>query len=168
MDAPKPLLLVPEGISPLVDASLDRYAALDAAERRRWRARFDPMAVVPRLGADETCLGIYDVLRPDPQSADAGDPPGVSVYHVDPKRARCDCPFAQSDRTGLCKHLRRVLLVIRTNRVPAPGEADPAHRDRLKQVQATLVSRPDYCEFREELRSVLDENVSVAIPTDPA
>jgi hypothetical protein len=168
MDAPEPLLLVPDGISPLVDESLDKYAALDTAERRRWRARFDPMAVVPRLGADETCLGVYDVLRPDHQSADAGDPPEVSRYHVDVEAGRCDCPFAQSDRTGLCKHLRRVMLEIRAERVPAPGEAAPSHRDRLKKAHAALVSRPDYREFRKALRWVLDENAATTVPAETA
>lgn len=102
-------LTLTRDLSPLVATAVDPYSAMNAEERRVWRARFDEMLIVPRVDLEGDCSGMYDVFRPD-----------GSIYTVDLVGQSCDCPFGM-ERDEPCKHVIRVVLAMDETPLPAPG-----------------------------------------------
>lgn len=84
----------------------------DAVEEdRARRAREESMVVVPITNDDNTATGLYHVTS---QSG--------STYLVDLDGGRCGCPDNRH-RESLCKHLRRVAIMVTDTRLPSPGDA---------------------------------------------
>lgn len=140
-------LTLTDGLSPLVAEAIDPYRALDTDERRLWRARFEEMAIVPRVNREGECGGLYDVLRPD-YDEDAREP-DCTRYTVDLVERRCDCPFDR-ERDVPCKHALRVVLALDETPLPEPGALVGGYWGWLDGQMDAIAGTPHFDALRKE------------------
>lgn len=123
---------------------------LDAEQSRIYKARTEPMLVLPQTSGDSIGLGyptgLYYVVRPT-----------GSVYMVDLEEAvpTCECPdyrFNAAAEGVFCKHAYHVDRAIRETSLPAPDAADLAYP--IEDVLAILEVWWD--EFGPAKRSTLE------------
>jgi hypothetical protein len=117
-------------------------------EKRGIRAREEPMVVLPPADEDGRCVGLYDV------HTKGGE------YTVEADKGVCDCPdFQYNEPIQGCKHLKRVILLLSDDVLPARGEPTADYDDALNELL------PDIQERMADLRSELDalEGFAVAI-----
>lgn len=129
-----------------VDFDADR---LTETEKRTFRARTQPMLVVPRVDPDGECIGMYDVFT--------GSGSWYVVDLVGGGRRMCDCPDAEhtAPEKG-CKHYRRVKLGIDETALPAPSDSAEGYWDWLfEQIRVVTDMFPAALDGDENLETMV-------------